>query len=155
MTTDSTTVVAREGAGSIGPLATAAVGLVAGVAMGALLHFQLYILYLFGALWGQPTLEGGLLLHGVASVAFAGVFVRALGRPPVARYAAGLSRLLGLGALYGVVLWVVVGGVVLPLLTMVTPPATLDIPYLPVDSLVAHLVYGLLLGGGVAVAGAE
>lgn len=127
-------------------------GSIAGAGMGALLHLQLFILPLFGYFYGWPTVIGGAILHMVASLAFAGAFTYVVTATRVRRYVASSPRLVGFGVVYGVGLWLLAFGVGLPLLTQVTAAQSLSIPYLPVDGLVAHLVYGLLLGGTLAVA---
>lgn len=130
---------------------TLVAGVVAGAGMGLLLHYQLFILRLFGLLYGQPTVASGVLVHAAASLAFAFLFAGAVTSPALRDVATHPTRITVFGVAYGVGLWAVVFGVALPLLTRTTPASALPLPYLPLDGLVAHLVYGLLLGGTFAV----
>lgn len=121
-------------------------GVVAGTGAGIVFHYQLFILQLFGALYGWPTSLGGAALHAVASIAFGLGFAALLTCPPFRGRVDGRNTVIGLGLGYGGLLWGVVGGTVLPLLTRIGPPRALPLPYLTLDLFVAHLLYGGLLG---------
>jgi uncharacterized membrane protein YagU involved in acid resistance len=92
-------------------------------------------------------LQGGLagwvvhVSHGaVLGVAFAGV-AGALG------YGDDTARSAGLGVAYGVVLWVVLAALVMPVwLSAVGFPGAPPLPNFNPTSLVGHAVYGLVLG---------
>lgn len=130
---------------------TLVAGVVAGAGAGLLFHYQLFILPLFGLLYGQPTVAGGTLLHVVVSIGFAAVFTGAVTRTGLRTVATGPGRIAAMGLAYGAGLWIIAFGILLPLLTRVTPAQVISIPYLPLDGLVAHVVFGLLLGGTFAV----
>lgn len=58
------------------------------------------------------------------------------------------GRQVAAGVLYGALLWVVLAAIVMPIwLPAVGSPANPPLPNFNVQSLVGHLVYGLLLGG--------
>lgn len=83
--------------------------------------------------------------HGAAlGVAFAGI-AAALGR-------GSTKELLGLGAVWGVVTWVVLAALVMPVwLSAVGSPANPPFPNFAPPSLLWHVVYGVVLGGVYAV----
>ena len=86
----------------------------------------------------------GLFVHvshgAVLGVVFAGI-VGAVG-------ADSTGKLLGLGALWGVVTWVVLAALVMPVwLGAVGSPASPPLPNFAPPSLLWHVVYGLVLGG--------
>lgn len=120
--------------------------LVAGTVLGLLFHVQLFILPFFGSLIGIPTATGGVIVHSVGSVFFIALFAGLLTRTRVRRVVTNPWRVIGAGLVYGVVLFIGVFGLVLPILAFVRPVRTLSIPYLPIDALLLHLVFGLLLG---------
>lgn len=128
-------------------------GVIAGLAAGALFHYQLFLLPLLGALVGHGSVVWGLAVHLAASVVFAVAFVALLARPTAGRAVDTRTRVVLAGVGYGVVLFVAAFGVGLPLATTVTPVRALPVPYLLLDALGAHLLYGLGLGVVVAVLG--
>ena len=86
----------------------------------------------------------GLFVHvshgAVLGVAFAGI--------AGAAGADSTGKLLGLGALWGVVTWAVLAALVMPvLLGAVGSPASPPLPDFAPPSLLWHVVYGLVLGG--------
>jgi hypothetical protein len=86
----------------------------------------------------------GLFVHvshgAVLGVAFAGI-AGAVG-------ADSTGKLLGLGALWGVVTWAVLAALVMPVwLGAVGSPASPPLPNFAPPSLLWHVVYGLVLGG--------
>ena len=92
----------------------------------------------------------GLFVHvshgAVLGVVFAGI-AGAVG-------ADSTGKLLGLGALWGVVTWVVLAALVMPVwLDAVGSPASPPLPNFAPPSLLWHAVYGLVLG--VVYAGVE
>ncbi len=121
-------------------------GGVAGVGMGLVLHFQLFILPLFGSLYGRPGVSGGAALHLAVSLAFGLGFAVLVRRTPLRQITESTRGIVLTAVSYGLLIWFVVGAVVFPAVTMVTPPRALPIPYVSVDWFVSHLVYGLLLG---------
>ena len=86
----------------------------------------------------------GLFVHvshgAVLGVVFAGI-AGAVG-------ADSTGKLLGLGALWGVVTWAVLAALVMPMwLGAVGSPASPPLPNFAPPSLLWHVVYGLVLGG--------
>lgn len=128
----------------IGPALVA--GLVAGGGMGLLLHYQLFVLPLFGFFYGYPTVLGGAVVHAIASLVFALLFAAVVSHTSVTDRVQTVLELVGAGLVYGIGLWVVAFGIGLPVLTRITAARGLPFPYLPLDGLVAHLVFGFLLG---------
>lgn len=130
-------------------LGTAALaGLVAGVGMGWFLQVVTGSLGVIGALYGVRAASVGWVAHLFHSLVFAVVFVAARSRLP--RATAGLASSVGLGLGYGVLLWVVAAGAVMRLWLAslgVTPP----VPPLSLPGLLAHLVWGALVGAVVAL----
>lgn len=120
--------------------------IVAGTALGVLFHFQLFILPFFGSLLGLPSIIGGAILHVIGSLLFITVFGLLLSHARVDRVVHNRWRVAGAGIIYGLVLFVGVFGLLLPILTRIRPVSPLAIPYLPIDALILHLVFGFLLG---------
>lgn len=128
----------------------AAGGLVAGVGMGLIMHFVMNAMPLIGALYGQPTVAAGWLAHLFHSVVFALIFGLVIVRTPLREY--GVLGIIGLGALYGIVLEFVAAGVVLPVWANAVGAAALPVPFLIPIGFVTHLVYGVLLGAVFGIA---
>ena len=119
-------------------------GVIAGVGMGLIMQFVMNAMPLVGALYGQPTVVIGWLAHLFHSVVFALLFAIVVLRTSLREY--GLLRIVGLGALYGVLLELVAAGFVLPIWANAVGAATLPVPFLIPIGFVTHLVYGVLLG---------
>ena len=86
----------------------------------------------------------GLFVHvshgAVLGVVFAGI-AGAVG-------ADSTGKLLGLGALWGVITWAILAALVMPVwLGAVGSPASPPLPNFAPPSLLWHVVYGLVLGG--------
>ncbi|WP_135853356.1 DUF6789 family protein [Halorussus salinus] len=121
-------------------------GLVAGIAMGAMLTTQMgpVIRVAIPSMYGLEGLAAGWVAHlfhsVVLGVAFAGV-ADALD----AGDSLGRSAALGVG--YGVLLWALLAVLVMPVwLGAVGSPANPPFPNVNVQSLVGHVVYGVVLG---------
>jgi riboflavin transporter FmnP len=119
-------------------------GVIAGVGMGLIMQFVMNAMPLVGALYGQPTVVIGWLAHLFHSVVFALLFAIVVLRTSLREY--GLLGIVGLGALYGVLLELVAAGFVLPIWANAVGAATLPVPFLIPIGFVTHLVYGVLLG---------
>lgn len=123
------------------------VGIVGGVAGGIVFGLMMQVmgmLGMVGMLVGTDSLAVAWVVHLLISAGIGAGFGLVLA--PRVR---GLGTGLGLGAAYGLVWWVLG-----PLLLM---PAALGMPVLNVDatagqSLLGHLVFGLVLGAVVALA---
>lgn len=126
-------------------------GLIGGLAMGAIL-WMMQPAVIAGAIAGMYTLQGALIgwvAHLVHSVIFGVIFAAILSLPVLARYADTVWPSAILGLIYGVILWVVAAGLVMPVWLMAVGfPAPPPFPnWILPGSLVPHLVYGVLLGG--------
>ncbi|WP_135305884.1 hypothetical protein [Haloarcula amylovorans] len=122
----------------------AASGLIAGAGMGLIMHFVMGAMPLIGALYGQPTVAAGWLAHLFHSVVFALVFAAVLTRPTFREYE--LYGIVGLGAVYGIILELVAAAFVLPVWANAVGAAELPVPFLVPIGFLTHLVYGVLLG---------
>ena len=132
--------------------AAVAGGLAAGVIMGLLMQFVMGSMAMVGALYGQPTVAAGWTAHLIHSVIFALVFTAIVTRPSVRDYADSTTRLAGLGLAYGFAIWVVAASFVMPFWLTTIGAASPAIPTFDLMSLVGHLIYGLVLGSGYAIA---
>jgi hypothetical protein len=142
-------------------LAAVASGVVAGVGMGVVLSVGTGLLPLIGALYGQESVAWGWLSHLFNSVVFALLFAAAVSRPIARPNPPRLGTYVAYGLVYGALLEIVTGGVLFPLWLAAAAEPELAVPFFPVysDNFVwaivlgiAHLVYGVLLGAGYAVA---
>ena len=119
-------------------------GLVAGIGMGLIMHFVMNAMPLVGALYGQPTVAFGWLAHLFHSVVLALVFAAVISGTSLREY--GVVWMIGLGALYGIVLEIVAAGIVLPIWANAVGAGPLPVPFIIPIGFVTHLVYGVLLG---------
>lgn len=115
----------------------AVAGLAGGIVFGALMA-MMGMMGMIAMLVGSSSGAVGWLVHLVISAGY-GVLFALIARPGL-----GLGAMLGAGAVYGVVLWVIG-----PLLVM---PAMLGMPLFTFDntvmmSLVGHVMYGLVVAG--------
>lgn len=126
-----------------------AAGLVGGVAMGVMLTMQMtpVIENAIPAMYGLSGLAAGWVAHlfhsAVLGVAFAYLLDAVGWRDRAATWGGGVG--IGLG--YGVVLWVVLAAIVMPIwLSAVGFPGAPALPNFNPMSLVGHVVYGVVLG---------
>ena len=137
-------------------------GLVAGAAMGGVLHFGLGLMPTIGALIGVETVPAGWLVHLFNSTLFGGLFVAVFDRPFFADLREDVGGCLSLGVVHSALLGVITGGLLLPAAIAIEGATSLPVPTLPVPGLtasfefgvviaVAHLVYGVVLGRVFAV----
>lgn len=124
---------------------TALASLVGGVGMGLVLWGLTDTLPAVGGLYGAQSLAIGWILHLFHSVVFGILFV-ALVEGPLFQGNWTNGRRIALGVGYGLLLWVVAAGVVMPLwLNAVGIESA--IPRLTAPSLLGHVTWGALLGG--------
>ena len=132
-------------------------GLVAGAAMGAVLHFGLGLMPTIGALIGVETVVAGWAVHLFNSTLFGGLFVAVFDRPFFADLREDVGGCLSLGVIHSALLGMLTGGLLLPAALAIEGATSLPVPTLPVPGLnasfefgvviaVAHLVYGVVLG---------
>ena len=104
------------------------------------------VIAMVGQIVGSATVQVGWLYHLFNSAVIGGLFGWLLA-PRVAGYRSGLAW----GATYGFVWWVLGGLVLMPVLLGMPAFAPLTMPGMQIvamGSLVGHLIYGLILGGG-------
>jgi signal transduction histidine kinase len=124
----------------------AVAGLIAGLTMGLVTQFGAGQFGIIGALYGVENVAVGWISHLYHSVFFALLFVTATA--PWVRDGDG-RRLSALAVGYGVALWLVAAGVVMPLWLRAVGLSA-PVPNLQVPSLIAHLIWGVVFGGGYA-----
>jgi uncharacterized membrane protein YagU involved in acid resistance len=119
-------------------------GLIGGVGMGLLMQDAMPAV---ASLYGQEGALAGWIAHLFHSAIFALIFAAVVTRGALRPYADTLAKVVGLGAVYGVVLTVVGPGVLMPIwMNAVNPAANAPLFAIGAMSFVTHLVYGLLLG---------
>lgn len=91
-------------------------------------------------------------LHLVYSVVFGAIFVGAVVWTVPDRLREAAGAVVGLGVAYGLALWLVNVAVGWPLIQNLVGVGTHAVPHLHTGPLVVHVLYGLVLGGVVAVA---
>lgn len=119
--------------------------LVGGIGMGVVLWTTTDTLPAIGGLYGVQSLAVGWLLHLFHSVVFGILFVAVVDG---ARLEPGRSfgAHVGVGIAYGLGLWFVAAGVVMPVWLTAVGIDT-SIPHLTVPSLIGHVTWGGLLSG--------
>jgi hypothetical protein len=140
----------RLGAGVVG-------GLIAGVVFGMMMTVMraptphggsVRVITMIATIVGSTSVTVGWLYHLVNSAVIGGLFGLLLGT----RIARG-GNVLVLGAVYGLVWWMVGGLVLMPLLLGMPPFAPLLMPpmrMLGAGSMMGHAIFGLILGFSVA-----
>ena len=124
-----------------------AASLAAGVAMGVPMQFVMGIMPTVGALYGFESVAVGWLGHLFHSAVFGIVFAGIVSVGPLKRYVAEFPTSVGVGAGYGVALWVFGGVIAMPLWLEAAGMASPGVPNFNAMSLAGHVVYGVLLGG--------
>lgn len=149
--TDSSTVRSTDTGTAAGSWRGGVVaGIVAGAVMGVLVSamnpptLRVAIPALYGLAGNGVAGWTAHLSHGAV---FGVVFAAALEVTPLSRYADRTGPAAALGVGYGVVLWVVAAGLVMPAwLAVVGAPVQLPLPNLAPPSLLWHAAYGVALG---------
>jgi uncharacterized membrane protein YagU involved in acid resistance len=133
-------------------------GLVGGVVFGIMMQMmsaptpdggQMPMMAMVAKVVRAESMVVGWIYHLFNSAVIGAIFAWLLGSRSH-HVAAGL----GWGALYGFIWWILGGLILMPLLLGMAPFAPLMMePMRPVamGSLIGHLVYGVILGGGFAV----
>lgn len=122
-------------------------GLFGGALMGVLLSVLMtpVIENAIPALWGLSGGFAGWIIH-MSNAAILGVGFAAIAKARP-KYASSVGQSTALGAIYGVVLWVVLAALVMPVwLGAVGFAGAPALPNFDPMSLVGHLVYGIALG---------
>ncbi len=124
-------------------LVTVGAALVAGGVMGGAIQAMSGTVPVIGALYGVPDPLVGWITHEFHSVVFGLVFAGLLTGLPGA-YAGRLAARVAVGVGWGVVLWLVASGIVMPVwLNLVGIPAT--VPSVTRTALATHLLWGATL----------
>ncbi|WP_435155621.1 hypothetical protein [Haladaptatus sp. DFWS20] len=120
-------------------------GLAGGIVFGVLMQ-SMGMMPAIASLYGLDGATMGWVAHLFHSIVFGLVFGGIMTMTRLRKYADRIAPTTGLGAAYGVLLWVVAAGIVMPLwlgaIGMEMPP----VPNFDPMSLVGHLVYGVVLG---------
>lgn len=120
-------------------------GIAGGVVFGALMQ-STGTLPAVASLYGLEGLTWAWVAHLFHSVVFGLVFGGIVTGTSLRRYADSVTASTGLGAAYGVALWLVAAAVVMPLWMGAIGLDAPAIPNLDVMSLGGHLIYGVVLG---------
>jgi hypothetical protein len=124
-------------------------GLVGGFVMGIMLTMQMtpVIENAIPALWGLSGGLAGWVVHMSNSAVLGVVFAAIASAGALREYADSTGTSTALGIAYGVVLWVVLAAIVMPIwLDAVGFPMAPAVPNFNPMSLVGHVVYGAVLG---------
>ena len=143
-------------------VAGAASGLVAGVGMGVVFHAGANLMPFVGALYGWPTVVGGWVVHLVNSVGAGLLFAVIVSRPVLREQTTTTAESVAAGVVYAAAIGLVSTGILLPISMNALGVQSFPEPLVPLPGMfgsflvivsvgVAHLVYGLLLGGAYAL----
>jgi len=144
---------AAGGGASIGlslPALTRAVGagLLGGVAMGGYFQLTTGLFPVIGSLYGVAIPLVGWLTHLFHSAIFGLLFVTGVTSTRLSRVASGPVRASALGLGWGMVLWLLAAGILMPIwLSIVGVPTS--IPNLSRAGFVGHAVWGVVVGATV------
>ncbi|GAB3422204.1 ATP-binding protein [Haloparvum alkalitolerans] len=129
-----------------------AAGLGAGVVMGGVYWLASGVLPVIGALYSVESAAVGWITHLFHSVVFALTFVAGASTWRLRDRVGGPLRAGAAGVTWGILLWLVAAGVVMPLwLRAVGIPSPL--PNLPAVGLVAHVLWGAAVAAGYTTLG--
>lgn len=136
-------------------------GLAAGVGMGLVLHFALGLMPVIATLIGGETALVGWIVHLFNSTLFGLLFVAVFARPFFEELLADLDGCVSLGVVHSAALGLLTGGLLLPVALALDGATSLPVPTLPFPGVdvgaefavviaLAHVLYGVLLGGAYA-----
>lgn len=124
--------------------------LVAGVVMGVLMDQIAGIMPVVGALYGVENQTVGWVTHLFHSVVFGLLFAAACTVASIEDVAATFRGTTALGLGWGLILWLVAAGVIMPI-WMIAVGLDATVPNLSATGLVSHAVWGVILGALYAV----
>lgn len=137
----------RIGAGVLG-------GLIAGLVFGVMMHMTIVttpagdrvpMMAMIAQTIGSPSLAVGWIFHLFNSALFGAIFGLLVGL----RTMVSTASAVGVGAAYGIALWIVGGLILMPLMLGMAAFAPLIMSVLhfaAAVSFIGHLVYGVILG---------
>jgi signal transduction histidine kinase len=141
---DSTTGLGVTGVSSPRVALAVGVGIISGVTMAVAMVLTGFGLDVIGALYGIDQFGVAVITHEFHSIVFALMYATVLVMVPDDS-GTKIGVRLGLGAVFGLSLWLVAAGIIMPLwLRLVGLGATL--PNITLPSLVGHSVWGLTTG---------
>lgn len=124
----------------------ALVALVAGIVMGGYVHFTTGSIPVIGALYGTESVVVGGLTHEFHSLVFGLIYAGFLVVLPDWGESEW-GRRIAVAVGWGVGLWLGASGIIMPAWLNLVGIAT-PVPDLSPHSLLAHVIWGLVLGGG-------
>ncbi len=141
---------ARNGVAPVDLRNATVAALIGGVVMGATLTAFTGDMPVIGALYGIQNIAVGWISHLFHSLVFGAVFAAIVSSPTVSRSPRSIAWCTSLGIGYGILLWLIAAGIVMPLwlsaLGIMTP-----IPNLEFVSLFGHVLWGGILGSLYAI----
>lgn len=120
-------------------------GLLAGLLYGILLD-GMGMMKMIGALIGISNVAVGWLVHLAVAVGFALVYAAVVAHSALGAWVHRPSTGWAIGALYGVVVWIVAGSFIMPAWLNAVGATSTTVPTFDGRLLAGHLVYGLTLG---------
>lgn len=127
-------------------------GIIAGVAMGGYIGTTGDTMLVIGSLYGVESLVVGWTTHLFHSVVFAVLFAAGCSQNRLRNHLGTPARLAGAGLAWGMMLWLVAAGIIMPIWLQITG-ITAMLPNFSALGLVAHLLWGGVLGGTYDVLG--
>ncbi|WP_254863817.1 hypothetical protein [Halovivax gelatinilyticus] len=137
--------------------------IVAGIAMGVILHFGADLIEVLGGLApiAGASIGLGWLIHMLISVGFGLVFAAIVSRRTMRRSLTSFTDFVIAGLAFGAFIGILAGGVVFPVAMARAGVVALPLPFLPIPGAagefvvavifaIGHLVYGLVLGATFA-----
>lgn len=124
-------------------------GLIAGIIFGLMLQFMMtpVISVAIPALYGLTGNVLGWIIHLIHSIIFGVIFTAIISIPQIKQYTDTQRGSGFVGLIYGVVIWVLAAAIVMPIwlqsVGFGNPP---PLPNFNPQSLIGHLVYGVILG---------
>lgn len=120
-------------------------GILGGIAMGVFYQFSTGLLPVIGSLYGIHSPVIGWITHLFHSAVFGLLFAAAAVVPRIDRLVTGPMRSGLFGLCWGIVLWFVAAGIVMPVwLTVIG--ITTELPNLSVNGFIGHALWGVVLG---------
>jgi signal transduction histidine kinase len=120
-------------------------GVLGGIGMGIFFQLSTGLLPVIGSLYGIPNPIVGWITHLFHSAVFGLLFAAICAEPRIDRYVSGPASAGGLGLAWGIVLWAIAAGVLMPAWLSLLG-ASAQLPNLSLAGLVGHALWGVILG---------